>query len=226
MSRSCRRTGRDRVDLLVRSPGIPLSHPAQQAARAAGVPTTTALNIFFALHRPTNVIALTATKGKSTTSSLLGHLLGAAGRRVAVAGNVGLSVLDLDVDPADLDHLVLELSSYQLADLRGRPAIGAWLNLHRDHHDWHGGAAAYARDKGRIVALSDRLVANAADAAVMAAAAGHPALTTFDAIGRSRDRGHASPGACRTGGRHWRGRRWSGPTTSPTSPQCSPSARW
>ncbi|HKJ55985.1 MAG TPA: UDP-N-acetylmuramoyl-L-alanine--D-glutamate ligase, partial [Nitriliruptoraceae bacterium] len=169
------------VDLLVRSPGIPLSHPVQEAAGARGIATTTALNIFFAVHRPDNVIALTATKGKSTTSSLLGHLLRSAGRRVAVAGNVGLSVLDLDVAPADLDHLVLELSSYQLADMRGRPAIGAWLNLHRDHHDWHGGATNYARDKARIVALSDRLVANAADPRVMAVAGDHPALATFDA---------------------------------------------
>lgn len=169
------------IDLVVRSPGIPLSHPAQLAARGHDIPTTTALNIFFAVHRPRNVIALTATKGKSTTSSLLGHLLAGAGRRVAVAGNVGLSVLDLDIAPADLDHLVLELSSYQLADLRGRPTIGAWLNLHRDHHDWHGGAAGYARDKGRIVALSDRLVVNAADDRVVAATADHPNVTTFDA---------------------------------------------
>lgn len=169
------------IDLVVRSPGIPLSHPAQQAAHARDIPTTTALNIFFAVHRPDNVIALTATKGKSTTSSLLGHLLAGAGRRVAVAGNVGLSVLDLDIRPADVDHLVLELSSYQLADLRGRPAIGAWLNLHRDHHDWHGGAAGYARDKTRIVALSNQMVVNAADQRVMDAAAAHPDVTTFDA---------------------------------------------
>jgi UDP-N-acetylmuramoylalanine--D-glutamate ligase len=169
------------VDLVVRSPGVPLSHPAQRAARAAGVPVTTALNIFFAVHGPDNVVGVTATKGKSTTASLLGHLLASAGRRVAVAGNVGLSVLDLDVLPGDIHHVVLELSSYQLADLRGHLAIGAWLNLHRDHHAWHGGAEAYAAAKGRIVDLSDRLVANAADAQVMARARAHPAVTTFDA---------------------------------------------
>lgn len=168
-------------DVVVRSPGVPLSHPAQQAARTAGIHVTTALNIFFAVHRPDNVVAVTATKGKSTTASLLAHLLMAAGRRVALAGNVGLSVLDLDVPPGDVDHVVLELSSYQLADLRGRPGIGAWLNLHRDHHAWHGGAEAYARDKGRIVELSERLVVNAADRQVMARAGAHPDLTAFDA---------------------------------------------
>ncbi len=171
------------VDLLVRSPGVPPSHAAQAAARDAGIPVTSALNLFFARTRPDNVVAITGTKGKSTTAMLLGHLLATAGRRVRVAGNVGLSVLDLDVAPADLDHLVLELSSYQLADLRGRPAIGVWLNLHRDHHAWHGGRDGYVRDKSRIATQSDRLVANAADGEVRARVRDHPDLVTFDATG-------------------------------------------
>lgn len=177
------------VDLVVRSPGIPPSHPGQRAARGADVPTTTVLNVFLARHRPANVVAVTGTKGKSTTATLLGHLLARAGRRVRVAGNVGVSVLDLDVAPSDLDHLVLELSSYQLADLRGRVAVGLWLNLHRDHHAWHGGRDGYVRDKGRIAAISDRLVANGADAELMAEVAGHPDLVAFDATGDPVDLG-------------------------------------
>lgn len=173
----------DDVDLVVRSPGVPPRHPVQVAARDAGVPVTTVLNVFFARHRPRNVVAVTGTKGKSTTSTLLGHVLDRAGRTVRVAGNVGLSVLDLDVEPDELDHLVLELSSYQLADLRGRVGLGLWLNLHDDHHAWHGGAEPYASDKSRIVALADHLVVNAADPAVMARSEGHPDLATFDATG-------------------------------------------
>lgn len=177
------------VDLLVRSPGVPPNHPGQAAARRAGVPVTSALNLFFARARPANVIAVTGTKGKSTTATLVGHLLARAGRRVRVAGNVGLSVLDLDVGPDDLDHLVLELSSYQLADLRGRPAVGVWLNLHRDHYAWHGGRDGYVRDKSRIADLSHRLVANAADAEVLALVHDHPDLVTFDAAGDPVDIG-------------------------------------
>lgn len=177
------------VDLLVRSPGVPPSHPAQVAARHAGVPVTSALNLFFARARPDNVIAVTGTKGKSTTATLLGHLLDGAGRRVRVAGNVGVSVLDLDVRAGDLDHLVLELSSYQLTDLRGRPAIGVWLNLHRDHHAWHEGRDGYVRDKSRIAALSELLVANAADEEVVALVRDHPDLVTFDATGDPVDVG-------------------------------------
>nr|WP_274387776.1 UDP-N-acetylmuramoyl-L-alanine--D-glutamate ligase [Salsipaludibacter albus] len=171
------------ADVLVRSPGVPPSHAVQVAARAADVPVTTVLNVFFARHRPTNVVAITGTKGKSTTTTLLGHLLGEAGRTVRVAGNVGTSVLDLDVAPSALDHLVLELSSYQLADLRGRPSLGLWLNLHRDHHGWHGGGEAYAADKGRIVALSDRLIVNGADDRVLARSRDHRDRAQFDASG-------------------------------------------
>src|SRR5690606_9825694 len=61
----------------------------------------------------------------------------------------------------------------QLADLHHPLSVGAWLNLHPEHLDWHGSHAAYARDKGRIVALSRTLVANADDAQVAAAASAH-----------------------------------------------------
>lgn len=171
------------ADLVVRSPGVPPRHPVQVAARDAGLPVTTVLNIFFARHRPRNVVAVTGTKGKSTTSTLLGHLLSHAGRNVRVAGNVGLSVLDLDVEPGALDHLVLELSSYQLADLRAGLSLGVWLNLHGDHHAWHGGADAYASDKARIVGLADHLLVNGADLRVMARSEEHPDRATFDASG-------------------------------------------
>ncbi len=173
----------DTADLLVRSPGVPLGHPVQATARARGLAVTTALNVFFARHRPGNVVAVTGTKGKSTTTTLLGHLLAAHGRMTRVAGNVGLSVLDLDRPPDALDHLVLELSSYQLADLRGRLALGVWLNLHRDHHAWHGGADRYAADKGRIVALADHLLVNGADPDVLARSTDHPDRAVFDATG-------------------------------------------
>lgn len=171
------------ADLVVRSPGVPPSHPGQAAARTDGIHVTSALNLWFARHRPRNVVGVTGTKGKSTTVTLLGHLLRAAGRDVRVAGNVGLSVFDLDVPPAQLDHLVLELSSYQLCDLRGRLAVGLWINLHADHHAWHGGADAYAADKARIAELSDRLVVNLADAAIVEMTRGHPDRHGFDAGG-------------------------------------------
>lgn len=169
------------VDVVVRSAGVPHTHPGQRAAWVAEIPVTTVLNVFLARHRPDNVVAITGTKGKSTTAKLVGHLLAATGRQVEVAGNVGVSVLDLDVAPSDLDHLVLELSSYQLSDLRGHVAVGAWLNLHADHHGWHGGRGAYAADKARIVALSDLLVANRADRRVMSASGDHDHRVVFDA---------------------------------------------
>jgi UDP-N-acetylmuramoyl-L-alanine---L-glutamate ligase len=168
------------VDVVLRSPGVSIHHGPLAEARARGVAVTTSLNLWFAAHRPDNVIAVTATKGKSTTTSLIAHLLTAAGQDVITAGNIGVPVLDLTRTPEQCDHVVLELSSYQLADLDGRVAVGAWLNLHREHLDWHGDEATYAADKGRIVDVAAVLVANAADPAVAGRVAGHPDLRWYD----------------------------------------------
>lgn len=161
------------LDVVVRSPGVPLRGAGLTAARAHDVAVTSGTNLWFDAHRPDNVVAVTGTKGKSTTSSLLAHLLRASGRDVALLGNIGTPLLDHDTPPADHDVVVVELSSYQLADLHHPLPVGAWLNLHPEHIDWHGSHEAYARDKGRIVALSRTLVANAEDAQVAAAAADH-----------------------------------------------------
>jgi UDP-N-acetylmuramoylalanine--D-glutamate ligase len=184
--------GRDRVvehlasgavDVVVRSPGVPLRGPGVSAAREHHVPVTTGTNLWFEAQAPDNVVAVTGTKGKSTTSSLLAHLLAASGRDVALLGNIGAPVLDHPHDAREHDVVVVELSSYQLADLHQRLPVGVWLNLHHEHLDWHGSHAAYAADKGRIVELSDILVANAADADVAAAATGHPDVRWVDAAG-------------------------------------------
>lgn len=161
------------VEVVVRSPGVPLRGAGLTAARSHDVAVTSGTNLWFDAHRPDNVVAITGTKGKSTTSSLLAHLLRASGRDVALLGNIGTPLLDHDTPPAEHDVVVVELSSYQLADLHHPLPVGAWLNLHPEHIDWHGSHAAYARDKGRIVDLSRTLVANADDAQVAAAAGDH-----------------------------------------------------
>lgn len=164
------------VDVLVRSPGVPLRGEGMQAARDAGVAVTTSTNLWFEVHAPDNVVAITGTKGKSTTSALLAHLLRGTGRDVALLGNIGASLLDHETPPDAHDVVVVELSSYQLADLEQPIPIGVWLNLHREHVDWHGSHEAYLRDKGRIVSLSRTLVANADDAEVADVARAHGAV--------------------------------------------------
>lgn len=171
-------------DVVLRSPGVSVHHGPLAAALDAGRRVTTGLNLWFAEHRPDNVIAITGTKGKSTTSTVVAHLLRRAGRDVLLGGNIGVPVLDLDRSPESTDHVVLELSSYQLADLDAELAVGVLLNLHPEHVDWHGTHDQYADDKCRIIDLSRVLVPNGDDREVAARSAGHPEPRWFSVAER------------------------------------------
>ena len=138
-------------DVLVRSPGVSIHKPDLQELAARGIAATTATALWIAERGGHNVIAVTGTKGKSTTASLLAHLL--SGERPAhLAGNIGAPALDLLDVPAG-DWVVLELSSYQIADLRQGPEVAAITNLYREHIDWHGSEDAYRREKLRLFSL-------------------------------------------------------------------------
>ncbi|WP_191621206.1 UDP-N-acetylmuramoyl-L-alanine--D-glutamate ligase [Marinihelvus fidelis] len=169
-----------RHDILVRSPGVSPYRGALGEAVAAGSRTTSASSLWFAEHGGDRVIAVTGTKGKSTTTALVATLLRAAGHAVTMAGNIGRPLFDLD--PGHDGWVVLELSSYQLCDLEGAPAYGVLLNLSDEHLDWHGGAARYRADKLRLAGLvrPGGLVANGADTALRAALAGHDDVHWFN----------------------------------------------
>ncbi|QKK03164.1 MAG: UDP-N-acetylmuramoyl-L-alanine--D-glutamate ligase [Pseudomonadota bacterium] len=159
--------------VLLRSPGIPVSHPALERARSAGSLIVNPATLWLSergAHLP--VIGVTGSKGKSTTASLLAHLLRARGQRVILAGNIGVPLLDHLSTPADI--AVVELSSYQLADLAGRLDIGIVTRLFPEHIDWHGSQAAYFASKLRIVELLEGrpLIVNASDDCLMRETAG------------------------------------------------------
>ncbi|MBV8219573.1 MAG: hypothetical protein JO325_13990, partial [Solirubrobacterales bacterium] len=138
-------------DVLVRSPGVSIHKPDLQELAVRGVATTTATALWIAERGGRNVIAVTGTKGKSTTAALLAHLL--SSERVAhLAGNIGAPALDLLDVPAD-EWVVLELSSYQIADLSQGPEVAAITNLYREHVDWHQTEDAYRREKLRLFSL-------------------------------------------------------------------------
>jgi len=125
------------------------------------VPYITALQVFFSLVQLTGAttIGVTGTKGKSTTASLTTHILKVAGKKAMLAGNIGVSPLPA-LDRATKDTIiVLELSSYQLSDMRISPHISVCLNLYNDHTDWHGSLKDYYEAKHNIVryAKSDDL---------------------------------------------------------------------
>ncbi|GIF72379.1 UDP-N-acetylmuramoyl-L-alanine--D-glutamate ligase [Asanoa siamensis] len=148
------------ADVVVRSPGIPQTHPWMVRLRAAGVTVTQGTALWMADHAD-RTVGVTGSKGKSTTSSLVSHLLTAVGRPNLYGGNIGVPVLDL---PGDADQYVLELSSYQCSDLTVSPAVAAVTALFPEHLDAHGGEEEYYRDKLNIVAHGPKaIIYNAAD---------------------------------------------------------------
>ncbi|MBA3326276.1 MAG: UDP-N-acetylmuramoyl-L-alanine--D-glutamate ligase [Rhodobacteraceae bacterium] len=151
------------VKALIVSPGIPhlypAPHPAVAAAWEAGVAVDNDIGLFFrsfatpdwdAFDRAPQVVCVTGSNGKSTTTALIAHLLGAAGRPAQVGGNIGRGALDLD--PAENGMVVaLELSSYQIELARAlQPDIAVFLNLSDDHLDRHGGRGGYFAAKRRL----------------------------------------------------------------------------
>jgi UDP-N-acetylmuramoylalanine--D-glutamate ligase len=147
-----------RFAALVLAPGIPLTHPVPHwsvaKAREAGVEVIGDIELFFRARAqagaPGKVVAITGTNGKSTTTALTAHLLSAEGKSVALGGNIGKAVLDLEPFAADLIY-VLELSSFQI-DLSPslKPDAAALLNITPDHLDRHGTLQNYTRIKSRI----------------------------------------------------------------------------
>jgi UDP-N-acetylmuramoylalanine--D-glutamate ligase len=136
----------DRVQTVVKSPGVPMYAPVVQAARARGVEVTGELELAWRLMPDTRFIAVTGTNGKTTTVELLGSMLGAA-----VAGNVGTPLSSLVDDAPPL--VVCEVSSFQLEDAsQFAPEIAVLINLGEDHLDRHGSVEAYHAAKMRVFA--------------------------------------------------------------------------
>lgn len=142
-------------DVVVKSPGIsPYLAPVPEA-QALGARWTSCSALWFAESGHRRTIGITGTKGKSTTTALVAHLMRHAGFKVALAGNIGMPLLDLLDPPAEPDWWVLELSSFQITDLGAVPEIGAVLNLYPEHLDWHLGVERYFRDKMRLLGPVD-----------------------------------------------------------------------
>ncbi|MDG4834060.1 UDP-N-acetylmuramoyl-L-alanine--D-glutamate ligase [Solwaraspora sp. WMMD1047] len=159
-------------DVVVRSPVIGETHPWVVELRAAGVTITGGTALWMAEHAPAT-IGVTGSKGKSTTTTLISHLLTAVDRPNVIGGNIGIPVLDLP--PAPL--YVLELSMYQCADLADSPRVAALTSLVPEHLDWAGDEAAYYRHKLNLVGHGPgQVVFNAHDERLAAELAARPGL--------------------------------------------------
>jgi UDP-N-acetylmuramoylalanine--D-glutamate ligase len=140
------------VSIVVASPGLPPRSALVKAARDTGAPVISEIELAYRLSE-SPWIAITGTNGKTTTTSLIAHLLAEAGMPAETVGNIGRAAVLVvgEVGPATM--LVAEVSSFQLAlTERFHPRVSVLLNITPDHIDWHGSLAAYADDKARIFA--------------------------------------------------------------------------
>lgn len=150
----------------VLSPGIPLNGPLVRRVQAADVPVFSEIEIAYRLCRAP-IVAVTGTKGKSTTTALIGHLFAACGKTVHVGGNIGNPLIQEVLKAGPDDWVVAEVSSFQLEAIRSfKPRVAVILNLSADHLDRYFSMDEYTEAKFRIFAnqsSDDSFIGNLAD---------------------------------------------------------------
>jgi UDP-N-acetylmuramoylalanine--D-glutamate ligase len=158
-------------DLIVLSPGVDPRIPPLEGARAKGIPIVSEVELASWFINPP-LIAITGTNGKSTTTSLIGHILSGWKKRVFVGGNIGTPLIEYLLRGEEADYIVAEISSFQLEAISSfKPWIALMLNLGEDHLTRHPTLSAYAAAKARIFlnqGPTDWAVVNADDEAVNA----------------------------------------------------------
>ena len=168
-------------DVVVKSPGISAYKPALLAAKEAGIRVTSGTALWFAEQPDARVVAITGTKGKSTTTALLAHLARSLGVRTALAGNIGMPLLELVDQSAEL--WAIELSSFQTGEA-GPVELGVVTSLYEEHLDWHGSRERYIQDKLKLTEVSRQLLVNATQPSLLERTARHPHRIVFgDAAG-------------------------------------------
>jgi len=163
-------------DVVVKSPGISIYKPAVTTAQAQGAVFTSGTALWFAENPYARVVAVTGTKGKSTTTALVAHLARALGVRTALAGNIGLPLLELRGQSADL--WAIELSSFQTGEA-GPLELGVVTSLYEEHLDWHGSRERYVADKLKLADAARSLLVNATQPALLERVQQHPRLLRF-----------------------------------------------
>ncbi|MDR3424679.1 MAG: UDP-N-acetylmuramoyl-L-alanine--D-glutamate ligase [Alphaproteobacteria bacterium] len=142
------------ADVIIKSPGVSLYHPLLRDKKP-----TSLLNLWLAEPHAAKILCVTGTKGKSTTAALLAHVLQALGHKAALLGNIGVPVTEFDA--RERGYAIVEISSYQAANLTETCDIGIVTSLFPEHLDWHKSLQAYYRDKLNVLAHSRIGIINA-----------------------------------------------------------------
>jgi UDP-N-acetylmuramoyl-L-alanine---L-glutamate ligase len=173
------------VDVVVRAPGVSRYRPELAAAEKEGVSVTTAMALWLEDFADARVVAVTGTKGKSTTAALAAAILRHEGLEVALIGNIGVPVTETYDRPL-ADAYVVEISSYQAADATVAPGVCVLTSLAPDHLDWHRGVESYYRDKLHLIEVGPpgALAVSAASEEALRRTASHPNRTLFGPTGR------------------------------------------
>jgi len=189
------------ADLVFRTPGMHPENPALVALRENGAEVTSEMEVFFEVC-PCTLLAVTGSDGKTTTTTLISEMLKAAGKTVWLGGNIGTPLLPLCPQMQEIDYAVVELSSFQLMDMRRSPHIAVITNLAPNHLDVHKDMEEYVEAKKNIYRFqkdSDVLIVNL-DNAITAPLRG-PGKTRFFARLGKTDNGACMEGnmLCRDG---------------------------
>ena len=169
-------------DFIIPSPGVPANAPLLQAARTEGIAIWSEIELAYRF-REGKLIGITGSNGKTTTTSLVEHILGTASFPTIVAGNIGTPLISCVERMTHETITVVELSSFQLELIQNfRTDVSVFLNLTPDHLDRHGSMDAYVAAKSRIFANQteeDFAILNADDAATTPLAPAKPRLYWF-----------------------------------------------
>ncbi len=147
----------EKIDLIIKSPGVPLDLAILINARTKGKEIISDLELYYRLKSGKNLIAITGTNGKTTTTKLVGEIFEKAAYNTFIAGNIGIGILDNVFEIEEKDILVVEASSYQLENtLSFKPQISAIINITPDHIAWHGSFENYIASKLKILKKQDK----------------------------------------------------------------------
>ncbi len=155
-------------EVVLKTPGISAYRDDVLALNAAGIEIRSALDLWFGGVDPSRVVMVTGTKGKSTTTTFLAHLLEGLGESVVLGGNIGDPPYDPDLSP-EAEFTILEISSFQAEALTSVPPLVGVTSLGEDHLDWHGSVDRYVADKLSLTSKPGAKVAVVADEPVLRA---------------------------------------------------------